>query len=229
MTSTKQKRLDAVEINLTPKEWAISLVDEFRKYPTMNTFMHTIAKGTAKDSPVFKPYYALLDQADKRYPGNKLEDIRARNKLKRAFQKEYHTLKLLILEINEDITKRGETAGLKAALILTRLGTLVLQDAFGQTVRKAAEWVQKYKVTDTDEEENRQIMLKELVAYRGKWSDSVPLPGGGRIHFPSAIVDWIADVVALIADVFEHRAAVQAVQDRYFDGHSINSGTWKPD
>ena len=61
---------------------------------------------------------------------------------------------------------RAEMDGLKAALKLSTLHTLILQDAFGRTARKAALWIQEYKPADADEEEERQVMLKELAAYR---------------------------------------------------------------
>jgi hypothetical protein len=48
---------------------------------------------------------------------------------------------------------------------LAKLETIILQDSFGRTARKAAEWVQEYKPYDSDEEENRQIMLRELAAF----------------------------------------------------------------
>lgn len=226
MTSTKQKRLDAIELNLTPKEWAIRLVGEFRKYPTLDAFIQAIAKGTAEDDPVNKPFLLLCDQAEDRHPGNKPENVRAKIKMNRALRKEYHALKLLALEINEDIMKRGEMDGMKAALRLARLETMILQDAFGRTARKAAEWIEDFKTTDKDDEENRQIMLKELAAYTDvyygeKFSDSLPLPGGLRLRWPSAIEEWIIGTGGLVSDVFALREAVKIVQDKYFDGHPI--------
>lgn len=120
----------------------------------------------------------------------------------------------------------GNIAGLKAALKLARLETIVLQDAFGRTARKAAEWIEEYKTADEEEEANRQGMLSELSAYSGidfgeKWSDSVPLPGGIRMRFPSVIEDWIVEVSALAVDVYAHLYAVQTVQKEHFDGHPI--------
>lgn len=127
---------------------------------------------------------------------------------------------------NEDVSHIAEVNGLKAALKLAKLEKIVRQDAFGRTARKAAEWVQEYKPADADEEENRQIMLKELAEYADvnlgeKWSDSLPLPGGVRLRFPSAVEEWVADVTAAAVDALAYRAAVKIIQDQHFDGHPV--------
>lgn len=224
--SSKTKRLDTVEIQLTPKEWAIRLVDEYRKYPTQEEYFRAAAKGNAEDSLSFKPYFALNDQAEERLPGNKPDDVRARVRLGRTLRKEFHALKVLAFGVNEDVMKRGETAGLKAALRLARLETMILQDAFGRSARKAAEWIEDYKTNDEDDEANRQVMLAELAAYTDtyygeRFSDSIPLPGGMRLRWPSAIEEWIIATGGLVADVFGVQAAVKIVQDKLFDGHPI--------
>jgi hypothetical protein len=220
--SAKKKRLDAVEVELTPKEWAIRLADQMRGYPSQEDFALAISKGTYEASPLVRPFYALQAQAEDRHP----KDIQARNKLDRALRMEYHGLKGLIISVNEAVKAKGEVAGLKAALKVARLEAIVLQDAFGRTARKGAEWVQEYKTADAAEEESRQGMLAELAAYTDvdygeKWADSVPLPGGLHFRFPSVIEDWVTEVVALAGGVFAHRAAVQVVQQRHFDGHPI--------
>jgi hypothetical protein len=223
-TSSNIKRLNAVEIALTPKEWSIWLADQIRSHPSREYFFLDISKGPKDESPQIKPYLALDEQAYERHPGKKPEDQRAYINLNRALRQEYHALKGLILSVNEEIRTKTNVAGLKAASKLATLETIVLQDAFGRTARKAAEWVEEYKPADKDEEENRQIMLKELAAYSDvdfgeKWADSMPLMPGVRVRFPSIIEAWIADVVALAVTVFAHRAAVQLIQDQHFDGH----------
>jgi hypothetical protein len=44
--TAKSKRLDKIELRLTPKQWAIRLADEMRRYPSQGEFMKAIAKGT---------------------------------------------------------------------------------------------------------------------------------------------------------------------------------------
>lgn len=224
--STSKKRLAEVETGLTPKEWAIRLADAMRAHPSKADFLLAAASKSFQDSPISRPFHALADQAEARNPGNKPDEIRARNKLHRALDTEYYGLKFLIFDINEVVQSEAKSAGLQAALKLARLEIIVLQDAFGRTARKAAEWVEEYKTADAAEEESRQGMLNELAAYTGidygeKWSDSVPILEGIRFRVPSIIEDWVTEVVALASNVFAHQAAVQIIQNKYFAGHAI--------
>jgi hypothetical protein len=224
--SSNKKRLNAVEVALTPKDWSIWLADQIRSHPSETDFIRAFSKGAFDEVPFVRPYLALKEQAEQRYPGKKPEDNRAMVKMNRALRQEYHALKSLILSVNGEIKTKTEVAGLKAASKLATLETVVLQDAFGRTAKKAAEWVEEYKTADKDEEENRQLMLKELAAYMDvdfgeKWADSMPLMPGVRIRFPSILERWVADVVALAITVFAHRAAVKIIQDQHFDGHPI--------
>src|SRR5712692_12040044 len=164
-SSPDQKRLAKIEVQLTPKEWAIRLAAEMRKHPRQEGFWKAITKGTYRDSLIVKPFFKLAEQAEARHPGNSPEDIHARNQLNRKLRTEFHSLKGVIFKVNETIMSKAETNGLKAALKLSTLHTLILQDAFGRTASKVAAWVEEYKAADVDEEE-RQVMLKELDAYR---------------------------------------------------------------
>jgi hypothetical protein len=221
--STKQKRLDKIEIQLTSKEWAIKLADEIRKCQDSVAHIKACSKKTLEGT-VYKPYRALVEQAEERYPGTKPEAVRARGQLARNLRTEYHTLKRLISGINLQLGQKIEALGLKAALKLSTLHTLILQDAFGRTAKKAALWIQEYKAADPDEEEECQIMHNELAAYTDvsfaeTQADSLPLGTGLRLRFPSLIESWVQEIVRLIAEVFSHQAAVQAIQDKYLDGH----------
>jgi hypothetical protein len=132
-TTTAHKRLAEIETFLTPKEWAIRLADELRKYPDTLAQMMALARLSLHELPVRRPYYAFEKQAAERHPGNKPEDIRARYRLTDALWKEFHTLKLLIRRVNEAMRCQAESIGLQAALRLSALHTLVLQDALAQT------------------------------------------------------------------------------------------------
>ena len=217
MTATsKIKRLDKVEIQLTPKEWAIWMSDEIRKSGNAEF----LKKLEDRD-----PYGALSKQAEEKYPGKKPEDISARNKLRRELATEFHTLKKLAGTVNEIIQKRAEKAGLEAALKISTLQTVILQDAFGRTAKKAAGWIEILEAQDKDEEENRQVILEELRAYMDvdfgeKFSDSIHI-GDMKLRFPSVIENWIKEAVQLIRDIYGHQAAVQIIQDTQFDGHLI--------
>src|SRR5713101_7806811 len=222
--STKQRRLDHMELKLTPKEWAIRLADEMRKQPLAADVLKVVGRRTYREWPWVKPFFKLAEQAEAHHPGNSPEDIRARNQLNRKLRTEFHSLKGLIFKVNETTMTKAETNGLKAALKLSTLHALILQDAFGRTASKFAAWVEEYKAAD--EEEEYEVMLKELAAYADASlaetpSGSLPHGQGLRLRFPSLIEGWVNDSTMLIMDVFAHRAAIQAVQEKYFDGHPI--------
>jgi len=214
-----EKRLNQIETKLTPKEWAVRRAAELRESRTFRAFCLAMTRVSVE-----KPGEALTKQAEERYPGKKPEDIRARNALLRKLWTDYGTLTNLQNSVNTATVEKTEKIGLQAALKLSALHTLILQDAFGRTARKAALWVEEYKTADKDEEENRQLMLKELAAYEDvnfgeRFTDSMPLGQNLRLRFPSMIEEWVRGTTALIADVFAHQAAIKIIQDKYFDGH----------
>jgi len=225
--ATTTKRLGEIEAQLTPKEWAIMLADEMRKYPSF----YDAIKADLKLPPdeaigLQKPYKAFIEQAEKSRPGRKPEDMAAYNQLSRKLWTDFTTLRNIIFQVNINVDSHLEVLGLKAALKMSTLQTLILQDAFGRTARKAALWVEEYKTADKDEEENRQIMLQELAAYMDvsfaeKAADSLPLGAGLRMRFPSPIEEWVQDIIELIVNVYSRMAAVQIIQDKYFDGHAF--------
>lgn len=226
-TTTTKKRLTEIEAHLTPKEWAIIMADELRKYPSYDEAIKAALKLPPNEAVILdKPYKAFTEQAEKSHPGKKPEDIAAYNQLHRKLWIEYTTLRNILCQTNITIMERLEVYGLKAALKMSTLQTLILQDAFGRTAKKAALWVEEYKTAGKDEEENRQIMLKELAAYTDvsfaeRAADSLPLGPGLRMRFPSPIEEWVHDIVELIVNVYSRMAAVQIIQDKYFDGHAI--------
>jgi hypothetical protein len=131
--TTAHKRLAAIETHLTPKEWAIRLAGEPRKYPDLLAHLKALVKLPLHELPVQRPYLAFEKQAAERHPGNQPEDIRARHRLTDALWNEFHTLKLLIRRVNQAMRCKAESMGLQAALRLSALHALVLQDALAQT------------------------------------------------------------------------------------------------
>jgi len=217
-TSSKIKRLENVEINLTPKEWAIRLADESRKKDFG-------PKSAMKFFDDFDPFGMLEKQAEQEHPGNKPEAISARRKHLRELWTEFHALKMLLAKINRTIAERTERAGMEAALKISTLQTVILQDAFGRTARKATGWIKQIEPEDKDEKENIDVMLAELDAYAGidfgeKYSDSIRI-GDMKLRFPTIIENWIKEAVRLIRDVYAHETAVRMIQDQHFDGHPI--------
>jgi hypothetical protein len=224
LMSAKQKRVDRIWVQLTPKDWAIWLADHIRKYQCQDDFMKAAAQGTLEKSPQFIPLFALARQAQGRQPGWKPEDIKAREKVDRKLRTEFLALKTLIVEVNKAIYIKAETNAVRD--LLASVEMLILQDAFGRTAKKAAEWIKGHTTADTHEEGGRQLILEELAAYTdGSFAktpdDYVPTGGGLRLRFPSLIEGLVEVLTVPILDVFGHKAAVQVIQERYFDGHPI--------
>ena len=204
--STTKKRLDSIEIHLTPKEWALRLADEIRRYPSMNNAMRAELKGPYKESLFQRPYDLLEKQAEERESGKTRQSVEARHWLIRKLQSDFHLLKTIVLEVNLCILQGAEALRLKTALRLSLLHSLVLQDAFASTARKSSSWVRNCKGSATDKEDRRTV-LGNLAFYT-----RVP---------PSVIEDWVDDIVSLFVEVFTHQGAVQIIENKYFDGHRI--------
>jgi len=219
--SANIKRLDEIELRLSPKEWAIRFLDESRGFqtPASRREFDKLQKLMAD------AFQSLSQQAKEQYPGNKPENIRARKRVDRALTIEYHALKKLIGIVNEEIQQRAALAGLDAALKISTLQTIILQDAFSRTARKATEWIEDIKTSDEDDENNRQVMLVELAAYTDislaeRVTDSLPL-GHLRLRFPTVVDNWVRTAVFLIEDLYSHQAAVKVIREKFFDGHPV--------
>jgi len=146
-TITAHKRLDEIETHLTPKEWAIRLADEMRKYPDPLAHMKAMVKLPLHELPVQRPYFAFEKQAAERHPSDEPEDIRARHRLTDALWREFHTLKLLMRLVNQAMQCKVETIALQAALQLSALHALILEDILAQTDNgetPLAEWSHEY-------------------------------------------------------------------------------------
>ena len=131
-TAATEKRLDKIEIQLTPKEWAIRLANEHRQYPSIEEWCRAVAKETPQECLMNKGFLALKMQAEQRYPGKRPEDIRLRNLLCDSLSEEYHKLKMLQRAASLAVAFRIDELSLRAALKFTQLHNLILQDATGR-------------------------------------------------------------------------------------------------
>jgi hypothetical protein len=222
--AARHERLDRIELQLTPKEWAVSLADEMRLHSCQTDFLKAIAKETYRRLPYVKPFYALIEQAEARFPGPTPEDVRTRNELERQLRTEFHTLKVLIATINEIITRKAETIGLKVTLKLSTIHSMFLQDAFGRTSGRVADWIKENNTSKLNEEECQSV-LTELaaftnVSFAATLSDGLPLDGM-RLRLHSLIEGWAEEMTMLIMDILAHQTAVQTIQEKYFDAHPI--------
>lgn len=223
-TASKDKRLDEVEANMTPKQWAIRLLDESQRDDGWKTPMTKQTHDRVQKS-ISDAFQALAKQAEDKYPGHKPEDQRARARMRQDLEIEFHALKKLGGIVNEEIQSRAALAGLDAALKISTLQTIVLQDAFSRTARKATEWIEDIQTSDEMDEANKAVMLDELGAYTDvslaeKVTDSLPI-GNLRLRFPTVVENWVKAAAFLIEDLYSHQAAVQVVQDKFFDGHPV--------
>jgi len=132
-TAATEKRLAKIEIQLTPKEWAIRLADEFCQYPTSMEFLRAMVKQTREECLVMRAFDALRKQAAERYPGTKPEDVRLRNQRYEVLRNEYHTLKVLLKHAENAVAQQIDPLSLRAALKFSQLRTLILQEAIGQS------------------------------------------------------------------------------------------------
>src|ERR1700730_16782361 len=119
-------RLNKIEVELTPKEWAIKLADEIHRYPCEQDFLRAVAKGNYYESPYIKPFFALAKQAEDRHSGQRPENLRARQELSRILRKEYHALKTLINNINSEVQSKTEMIQLKIDALASKLHWLIL-------------------------------------------------------------------------------------------------------
>jgi hypothetical protein len=186
---TKVKRLDDLERGLTPKQWAMRLADDMRRYSSQEDFLKTIAKSTYRKSPFILPYYALAQQAKERYPDNIPASIRSRYELDCKLQEIFQTHKMLIIDINRVIEVMTATFRQKVALLLFKRRTLILQDSLAHT--EAAETM------------------------------SASSMNPGRLRFASLLEIWADDAAMLLTETSAYSAAVQIVQDKYFERHPI--------
>jgi hypothetical protein len=99
----------------------------------------------------------------------------------------------------------------------------MLQDAFAQTATQTAALLTTQKQRDAKPE--RQAVLKLLAAFteadlHETLSDSAPAKDTLSIY-PAPLAEWNHELAALLKDFLAHRAAVELIQGRHFDGHPI--------
>jgi hypothetical protein len=221
--TTAHQRLDEIENYLTPKEWAIRLADEARKYPDALACMKALAKLPFDELPVRRPYFAFEEQAGEEHPGQKPENLRARHRLIDALWHEFHVLKLLIACVNIEARRKAESIRLQAACQWSALHALILQNAFGRAAARAAALLTTQKQPGTKSE--RQAVLKELAAFTEAGPGVTPparMPSEAAPDgYPSPLAEWRHEHTALLKDFHAHCAAVELIQEQHFDGHPI--------
>ena len=207
-----RKQLERIEVELTPKEWAIRLADEIRRYPCEQEFLRVLAKGPYPELPYIKPFFMLAKQAENRYPGDTPGDERARHKRSRDLRMEFQALKSLINNTNREVETTTEKSRLKICALTSQLQGLSFQSAVALTVERTAAWIERHAPAEPDEEE-RLLILKQLA--------NVGIAAGSPTLLLSVAQAWADDAAMLLAEILTRKGAVEVVQKSYFDGHAI--------
>lgn len=224
---------DNFEIQLASREWGVKLADEMRRDASKGARPGEAPAAEAlTESLRLSPFYGLEEQAKLLRPGNEIEDIRAWNRSSQRFRTEYGGMKALILKVNEAVKAKTESLRLKVALELCALYKLILDDGLAQPAGNAPAPAPEQKTDDVYEEEENEFMMNEAAIYDDEASGDdeifLEMPGNGLPHgrtedsgFILLMKSWAADSTQLISTVFAHKAAAQAIQEKYFAGHPI--------
>jgi hypothetical protein len=121
--TAKAKMLDKIELQLTPKQWAIRLADEMRKYTSSVDFLKAIGKGSYRQMPFIAPVHALVNKAAACQPG----DVRKQAKLSRELRKEFQALKSLIVDVNTVMMRETVAYKVKVQLQASQFRGLLLE------------------------------------------------------------------------------------------------------
>jgi hypothetical protein len=216
-TSSEQKHLDKLlntaEAKLTPKEWVIKFVGDFRQHPTLQEFFKATAKGAFRESVYLKPYFALSQQAQNRYPGSEPQEISARNNLEQHHRMELQSLRILVLRVNRAIAAKVDMFRLIGLVNHTQLRYVErlkwLDDS--QTTLAAGEWIKRCKSNNGNRKNKRKI-LESFATYARVMEQEA---------LTSLIGSWACMNAILLAELYAYDMALQVVQDKYFGGHPI--------
>jgi TonB family protein len=224
--SPKEKRVDSIEVLLTPREWCIKLADEMRRQGSKGAHPEDLATETSPVSLNLIPSSRLAEHAGERGAGNKPEDNATKNQVNPKIRVGYLVMKALILKVNEAVKEKTVSLRLKVALELCTLYKLILDDGLGQPANSPATLPTKQNTDDADPDGENEFILDEAAIYGDDLSPKLPgngVPARRRAGADSTslIKNWIADSTLLIETVFAHKAAAQAIQEKFFDGHSI--------
>ena len=221
MTLTKlRKRLNEIETELTPKEWARQVIGEIREYPSDVDCMKAWDKLPLSQHPLDKPYRALEKMAGRRYPGRRPKDVRVRLELTRKLWTDFSFLLHLPLVVSRKVEQEAWNAGTLAALRLSELHSLLVQDLHGSGAAKAAAWIEAHPPANGEDEGAWQALLTEL-AELGRAGAGVTTAGPpSRVGFPPWF-EWAGETAVLLTNFYAHRAAVQRIQNDHFDGQPI--------
>lgn len=200
------KRLDQVEIHLSPKEWAVDFADEVRKYEQQKDFWNAMAKLEYRELLWTKALFNLSKQAALRYPGGRRDDHSQRCQLERELQTEYNFLLNFIRRTNDIVERDAERIILAMGVTAARLEDQILKDNFATAAKAAAAYIKR-----TDEENGGTSVILRLLR---SFSDLTQASD-------SDLESWVTHLAMLTKKSLALEASVKLAQNQYFDGHPI--------
>ena len=118
-----QRRLEDVEIYLSPEEWAIQLTQQMRLYSTEEDFWTAVTKETYQECLFIKPLSKFDQQAQAAYPDK--SDINQRIELSQELRTEFQELKIFINKLNGITRNMTDSIALAAGVQDLRLENLL--------------------------------------------------------------------------------------------------------
>jgi len=199
--ASEQRRLDDVEIYLSPKEWAIELTQEMRLYSSEQDFWTAITKENYQECLFIKPLSKLDQQALAAYPDK--SDIEQRNELSQKLRTEFEELKIFICKLNGITEAMTDSIVLAAGFQASRLDNLLQEERFCKVTEAAATWIRR-----AESHGKAECILKMLrsLAYPPR---------------ASKIESVFSRLAKLMKNILALEAGLKLARDRYFDGHPI--------
>jgi hypothetical protein len=200
--ASEHKRLNDVEIYLSPKEWTIQLTQQMRLYSSEKDFWTAITKENYQECLFIKPLYKFDQQAQAAYPDK--SDINQRIELSQELRTEFQELKIFINKLNGITKNMTDSIVLAAGVQDLRLENLFQEDRFCRVAKAAAAWIRR-----TESHRDPESILRMLRTF-------TYLPNSA-----SQIESFSNDLVKLMKNILALEAGVELAQDRYFDGYPI--------
>ncbi|MEI6168984.1 MAG: hypothetical protein WCS52_17525 [bacterium] len=207
--ATSEKRIETIEAQLTPKEWAIRFVDGIRKYPSLADFSRADIKGGVLFCQ--KAQRMLIKQGEARFPEKK--QLREQKIEVKRLSSEYAMLKHLVFTVNMAIGTRNDKAKAEFAMYQLALQGISLQDAFTEAAEKAYEWIVGQRGHGGAGESQRAVLDELEACHADAEATTYPFIAGLGAE----------TVLLLPFDLICHKAAVGILTESYFEGHGILS------
>jgi hypothetical protein len=200
--ASEHRRLEDVEIYLSPREWAIQLTQQMRLYSNEEDYWTAITKENYRDCLLIKPLSKFDQQAQAAYPDK--SDIRQRIELSQKLRTEFQELKIFISNLNGITHHMTDSVVLAASEQSWRLENLFLENRFCRVAHAVVAWIRR-----TERDEEAEVILRMLTYFT-----YVP-------NSASQLESFSNDLVQLMKNILALEAGVELAQNLYFDGYPI--------